>query len=82
MSILDWKHIVTKDIVVYLNHTHADNISSTLLSHVYSYGDLAGTSNKPVTGLQYGLGEGGNPYPLKQDKDPDDLNLVFSGRIG
>jgi len=86
VTVLDWKHQVSKEMTIQVNHTYVDNISSTLLSQVNNDWLLSGTSTKLVTGLQFilqhGLGEGGNPDPLKQYKDPDDLNFVFSGRIG
>ena len=86
VSILDWKHKVTPEMVIQVNHTFVENISSTLLGQVNNDWKLEGSETKLVTGLQFilqhGVGDGGNPDPLKQYKDPDDLNFVFSGRIG
>jgi hypothetical protein len=86
VAILDWRRRVTKDILIQVNHTYIDNISSTLFTQVNNDWDMSGTSNKLVTGFQFifqhGLGEGGNPDPITQYKDPDDLNFVISGRIG
>jgi hypothetical protein len=86
VTVLDWKHKSTKSMLIQVNHTFVDNISSTLFSQVNNDWDLEGTSNKLVTGLQFvlqhGLGEGGNPDPVKQYKNPDDINFVFGGRVG
>ncbi|MCH6200343.1 hypothetical protein MMU07_12195 [Aquiflexum sp. LQ15W] len=86
VTVLDWKHKMTKDMTIQVNHTFVDNISSTLFSQVNTDWELSGNSTKLLTGLQFilqhGLGDGGNPDILKQYKNPDDVNYVFSGRIG
>jgi hypothetical protein len=85
-TVLDWQHRFDHGLQLQVNHTYVDNISSTYLTQLMKDWDVPGKKNKLVTGLQatlqHGIGEGGNPEPEKRFKNPDDINMVISGRLG
>ncbi|UJP65227.1 hypothetical protein [Mongoliitalea daihaiensis] len=86
VSIVDWRHQATPDMAIEVNNTLVDNISNTLFSQVTKDWKRAEGRNTVVTGLQFifqnGIGEGGNPDSIKRFKNPDDINIVISGRLG
>lgn len=85
-TVMDWQHKFDQSIQLQVNHTYVNNISSTYLTQVTKDWNLKRSSNKFVTGLQttiqHGVGEGGNPDPEKRFKNPEDLNVVISARLG
>ncbi|GHB35405.1 hypothetical protein [Mongoliitalea lutea] len=86
VTILDWRHQPTKDVAIEVNNTFVDNVSNTLFSQVMKDWRLEGSKNILVSGLQVivqnGVGNGGNADTLKRFKNPDDLNIVLSARLG
>ena len=86
LTVMDWQHRTDSDVRLQLNHTYVGNISSTVFTQVIKDWDILNNAKKFVTGLQFivqnGLGEGGNPEPIKRYKNPDDLNFVLGGRVG
>ena len=68
----------------HLSHTLAQNLFSTYwASFEKSRKVRSGTRTLGIqTGVQHGLGNGGNPDLNLTYKSPDDLNYVVSGRMG
>jgi hypothetical protein len=85
-TVLDWQHRLDKGLQLQVNHTYVNNISSTYLTQAVKDWEISNSKNTLVTGLQltfqHGIGEGGNSEPEKRFKNPDDLNVVISGRVG
>ncbi|EKB51129.1 hypothetical protein [Cecembia lonarensis] len=85
-TVLDWQHHFDKGVQLQVNHTYVDNISSTYLTQAVKDWNISNSNNKLLTGLQltfqHGIGEGGNPEPERRFKNPDDANVVISGRLG
>jgi len=85
-TVLDWQHRFDQGLQLQVNHTYVDNISSTYLTQLIKDWDIPSKNHKLVTGLQvtlqHGIREGGNAEPEKRFKNPDDVNVVISGRLG
>lgn len=86
VAIVDWRHQRNPEVTIEINNTYVDNISNTLFSQVLKDWKKVGRNYTLVSGiqviLQHGIGNGGNEDSLKRFKNPEDLNLVVSARLG
>jgi N6-adenosine-specific RNA methylase IME4 len=86
ISILNWQKTIDKGTEIQMNHTLVHNVSSSFFLQAMNEWKLSGNPTRLISGVQlivqHGIGEGGNAEVGKRYKSPEDVNFVFSSRLG
>jgi hypothetical protein len=85
IGIMEVSHEIENFGEVSFSETLVDNISNTLwgkLERTWSTTNKSKILSGIQLGFQHGIGEGGNPDPVFQYKNPSDRNWVVSGKLG